>query len=167
MISLSLNNLSTSTIQKVEIADPLVCPCPIWFGNKERQQAIALCNLGFSYQGEEEEFSIESKLLAKSGNWVFYGQDDRLILYFEDSRWTSDLSLEALPKALSILNEQQEQEDNRHRIETLIGLASTIETYQPDQISYALEAIAKWMNRYKPQQSSALNAIIEELSHEQ
>lgn len=166
MISLSLHNLSSATSHKVEIADPLVCYCPIWFGQRERNQAIALCNLGFSYQGEDEEFSIESNLLAKSGNWVFYAQDNRLILYFEDSRWNSDLSLETLPKALSILNEQQEREDNRHRIETLIGLASGIESYQPDQISYALEAIAKWMNRYKPQQSPALQAIIEELSHD-
>lgn len=163
LLSTSSHCLSTS--QQVEIADPV---CPIWFskGSKEREQAIALSNIGFSYLGEDENFSIESDPLATVGEWVFYSVDNCLVIYFDESRWSSNLPPDSLSQVLSILNQHQQQEDNRFRIETLIGLASNIESYQPDQISYALEAIAKWMNRYHPQSSPVLNAIIEELSHE-
>ena len=166
MTLLSLNNLCTTTPHKVEVADPLVCPCPIWFSQRERDQAIALCNFGFSYQGEDEEFSIEADPLATVGEWVFYSVNNHLSIYFDESRWTSEIPASSLPQVLSVLNQFQQQEDNRFRIETLIGLASNIESYQPDQISYALEAIAKWMHRYRPQSSPALQAIIEELSHD-
>ena len=169
MTLLSLDTLCTSTPLKVGVADlSSTCYCPIWFSkdSKEREQAKALCHLGFSYQGEDEDFSIESNLLTIVGQWVFYSVDDCLIVYFDEAKWISNLPSKSLPQILQVFQQQQEIENERFKTEILIGFSSNANRFDAAQIAYALEAIAGWINRYRPQSSPALQAIIEELSHE-